>query len=368
MRKYIASGLAALLALSAVLTGCGKGEGDAKGGESSSGGEKKIASVCYVTDMLGDKSFSDIANEGLVKAGKDFGLEVKTIEYGTDKSKMEPSMLDAAENFDLVFFYSGELLEVVQRYAEDYPDVKFVGFDIDPTKEAGHPNVFCLTYAQNEGDFLAGALAAKISKTGTIGYVAGRESPVINDFLVGYIEGAQHADPSGKVAFSYIGDFVNTAKAKELALLQIQQNKADVIHQVAAGAGLGVFEAAADNLGTWTIGVDADQRNFFIDSKPEVADVILTSMMKRNDITLYDIIEKTCDGSADFYGTNETWGIPEGVVVLVENDYYKQNTPQDVQDYVKECESKVTSGEIKVSTAYGMDQDTLNEMRNKVKA
>ena len=107
MRKYIASGLAALLALSAVLTGCGKGEGDAKGGESSSGGEKKIASVCYVTDMLGDKSFSDIANEGLVKAGKDFGLEVKTIEYGTDKSKMEPSMLDAAENFDLVFFYSG---------------------------------------------------------------------------------------------------------------------------------------------------------------------------------------------------------------------------------------------------------------------
>ena len=114
--------------------------------------------------------------------------------------------------------------------------------------------------------------------------------------------------------------------------------------------------------------MDADQRNFFIDSKPEVADVILTSMMKRNDITLYDIIEKTCDGSADFYGTNETWGIPEGVVVLVENDYYKQNTPQDVQDYVKECESKVTSGEIKVSTAYGMDQDTLNAMRNKVKA
>ena len=366
MRKYIASGLAALLALSAVLTGCGKGEGN-KGGESSSGGEKKIASVCYVTDMLGDKSFSDIANEGLVKAGKDFGLEVKTIEYGTDKSKMEPSMLDAAENFDLVFFYSGELLEVVQRYAEDYPDVKFVGFDIDPTKEAGHPNVFCLTYAQNEGDFLAGALAAKISKTGTIGYVAGRESPVINDFLVGYIEGAQHADPSGKVAFSYIGDFVNTAKAKELALLQIQQNKADVIHQVAAGAGLGVFEAAADNPGTWTIGVDADQRNFFIDSKPEVADVILTSMMKRNDIVLCDLVKQTYAGTADFYGTRAKWGISAGAVGLADNEYYRQNTPQEVRDYIADCQEKVTGGEITVSTGYGMEQSTVDEIRNRVR-
>ena len=153
---------------------------------------------------------------------------------------MEPAILDAMDNYDMVLFYTGEQLEIIKRYAADYADVKFVGFDIDPDIEPEFPNIFCMTYAQNEGEFLAGALAAKMSKSGTVGFVTGTESPVINDFMVGYIEGAQHVKSDIKVAISYSGDFTNTTKAKEVALLQIQQNGADVIHQVAAGAGLGI--------------------------------------------------------------------------------------------------------------------------------
>ncbi|MGN8937291.1 BMP family ABC transporter substrate-binding protein [Bittarella sp. HCP28S3_D9] len=362
MKKYASICLAALLALGLFATGCGQKE--SAGGE---GKEGQIQSACYLTYALGDKSFHDLANEGLTKAGKELGIQTKTIEYGTDKSKMEPAILDAMDNYDMVLFYTGEQLEIIKRYAADYADVKFVGFDIDPDIEPEFPNIFCMTYAQNEGEFLAGALAAKMSKSGTVGFVTGTESPVINDFMVGYIEGAQHVKSDIKVAISYSGDFTNTTKTKEVALLQIQQNGADVIHQVAAGAGLGVFEAVAQYPGVWAIGVDADQRNFFVDTKPAVADVILTSMMKRNDIVLCDLVKQTYAGTADFYGTRAKWGISAGAVGLADNEYYRQNTPQEVRDYIADCQEKVTGGEIAVSTGYGMEQSTVDEIRNRVR-
>ena len=149
----------------------------------------------------------------------------------------------------------GELLEVVQRYAEDYPDVKFVGFDIDPTKEAGHPNVFCLTYAQNEGDFLAGAWRPKSPRPAPSAWLRA-PTPSRSTTYHRLRAGSLQANPSGKVAHSFIGSYTDTAKAKELALVQINQSKADIIHQVAGGAGLGVFEACKGQ-GPLGIGVDA---------------------------------------------------------------------------------------------------------------
>ena len=367
MKKLLASLLAVTMIASLALVGCGdskdKGTGDSSG--DSKGG---IKSICFVTTNLGDKSFNDIANDGIVNSGKKLGLEYKVIEYGTDKSKMEPAFLDAAENFDMVFFSSGEQLELIQRHAEEFSDVKFVGFDIDPDKDPKFPNTFCITYAQNEGDFLAGALAMKISKTGVIGFVGGAEAPVINDFMVGYIEGALHAKADGKVAIAFVGDYTNAPKAKEFALLQITTNKADVLHGVAGGAGLGVFEAAADNKGVWGIGVDADQRQFFVDSKPEIANVILTSMLKRNDIAIEDIVTRTCNGDTSDFGTIKKWGVEKEVTVLVENDYYKENTTEEQRAFVDECKKGIIDGSIKVSTGYGMDQDTLNALRNKAKA
>lgn len=365
MKKWMASLLALSVLAGSTMTGCGEKK---EAGNESSSQQKHIESICYVTANLGDKSMSDIANEGLVKAGKEFGLTYKTIEYGTDKAKIEPSILDAAENYDLVFLSGSERLEYVQKHAAEFPDVKFVAFDVDPSKVPEHPNVYCITYAQNEGDFLAGALAMKISKTGVIGFVGGAEAPVINDFMVGYIEGALHAKADGKVAIAFVGDYTNAPKAKEFALLQITTNKADVLHGVAGGAGLGVFEAAADNKGVWGIGVDADQRQFFVDSKPEIANVILTSMLKRNDIAIEDIVTRTCNGDTSDFGTIKKWGVEKEVTVLVENDYYKENTTEEQRAFVDECKKGIIDGSIKVSTGYGMDQDTLNALRNKAKA
>ena len=113
--------------------------------------------------------------------------------------------------------------------------------------------------------------------------------------------------------------------------------------------------------------MDADQREFFIDSKADLADVILTSMMKRNDIVLCDLVKQTYAGTADFYGTRAKWGISAGAVGLADNEYYRQNTPQEVRDYIADCQEKVTGGEITVSTGYGMEQSTVDEIRNRVR-
>lgn len=362
MKKIGAVSLACLLAASALLSGCGKS--DDKGDATSSGGSE-YKSIGYVCSALGDKSFTDLSWSGIQRTASDLGMTAKAIEWGTDKSKMEPCIRDAAESYDIVLFNGNEYVEILQRIHTDYPDVKFIATDMTPTLEWDIPNLFGVNSKQHQGDFLAGALAQKMSKTGTIGLVAGTDTVSINDFIIGYVQGSLQANPSGKVAHSFIGSYTDTAKAKELALVQINQSKADIIHQVAGGAGLGVFEACKDN-GIWGIGVDADQREFFIDSKADLADVILTSMMKRNDMSMEKAIRDTVAGTAE-YGKLNMWGVAEGVTVLAKNDFYKANVPQETQDYIDDLEKKIASGELVVKTVYGMEQDEFVAIRDSVK-
>ncbi|ERI97284.1 MULTISPECIES: BMP family ABC transporter substrate-binding protein [Eubacteriales] len=362
MKKQMAIFLSLVTAGSILLTGCG----DQKGASSKSGdGDSEIKSVAFVTGALGDKSFADLAWAGVKKAGEDYGIEAKAVEYGSDKAKITPTLLDTAEAYDIVIFTGNEFVEALERCYQDYPNTKFIGFDIDPDYDLKMENVFAITYMQHQGEFLAGALAQRMSSTGTIGCVMGMESVGINDFLVGYIQGSTHANPNGKVASSYIGSFSDTTKAKELALVQVQQNRADVLHQVAGGAGLGVFSACQEK-GIWGIGVDADQREFFVDSQPQIADTILTSMTKRNDTSLYKTIGETIKGETP-YGTKVKWGVKEGIIVLAENDYYQKNVPQETRDYIDGLEGEIAAGELKVETAYGMEQSRLVQLRDGVK-
>ena len=362
MKKTGAIALACLLTASALLTGCGQ---SGEGGDASSAGGSEYKSVGYICAQLGDKSFNGLSWSGVQKAAQEIDLNAKCIEYGTDKSKMEPSVRDAAEGYDIVVMNGNEFYEILDRIYTEYPDTKFIVTDLTPTTEVNIPNVFAVMSKQHEGEYLAGALAQKMSKTGTIGLVAGADTVPINNFIIGYIQGSLEANPSGKVANSFIGGFTDTAKAKELALVQANQMRADVIHQVAGGAGLGVFEACKDN-GIWGIGVDADQREFFIDSKADLADVILTSMMKRNDMSMEKAIRDTVAGTAE-YGKLNMWGVAEGVTVLAKNDFYKANVPQETQDYIDDLEKKIASGELVVKTVYGMEQDEFVSIRDSVK-
>lgn len=361
MKRIVLACTVLSMLLSLALTGCGDGK---DGG----GSESKWNSIVYVCSNLGDKSFCDVSWKGVQDGAEDNDIgTVKCIEFGRDtKSKMEPTMVDAADAYDLIVSSGGEMLEIVEKIWEDYPQKRFIMFDIDPLYENKMTNVFCINFRQNEGDFLAGALAEKISRTGTVGYVGSMEAVVIQDFMVGYIAGAVYADPNAKVAVSYIGNSQDSPKAKELAGIQINVNNADVLHQVAGAAGLGLFQACLENGKKWAIGVDADQRNYFLETDPELADVILTSMEKRTNVAVREAINKTYAGKLA-YGTLEKWGVAKKVTVLAENDFYKEHVPAEVQAYIDDLEEKVAEGKIEIDSAYGMDTETYNALRDSVK-
>ena len=177
-------------------------------------------------------------------------------------------------------------------------------------------------YKQNEASFLAGAAAAVLTTKGEranpekiIGCVGGGDNPIINDFMIGYIEGAQYIEPDIKVAVSYAGTFVDSTKGKELGLAQMNQQGVDVCFQIASQTGIGVLDAAKDT-GAYAIGVDGDQAAAFQNSDPEMASVITTSVMKRVDQSLLRAVQMAEEGTLP-WGTTEIIGLKEQGVGIV---------------------------------------------------
>ena len=309
--------------------------------------------VHIVNGTLGDKSFIDSAHRGLVQASEEFGFELVTSEAGVDPAKWEPAFQDAVQDpdVDVLIVGSSDLLEIMLESAVDYPEKTFIMFDNEIDFEAGdYGNIYAVQYKQNEGSYLAGLYAGLMSETGMVGAVGGMDIPVINDFMIGYIQGAGDAGIAEEnVLIQYAGGWSDPAKGKELALTMYQQG-ADVVFQVAGGTGEGVFYAAEET-GNWAIGVDSDQATIIEETNPEQAAVILTSMLKNVDNSLYRAMKLYFEGTLPV-GTNEVLGIAEGGVGLAYNKYYEENTPQEVKDKIAEMEEAVIAGDIVIETVF----------------
>jgi basic membrane protein A len=376
MKKILSTGLLILFMFSILLTGCGnteKKEGTA-GKADDAKAEKPLKVALLLNGNLGDKSFFDSANAGLQVIKDEYKAEIKLVEMGFDQTKWEPTLADISEeDWDIIIVGTWQMQEPLQKVAVEHPDKKYILFDsaVDYSK-GDYKNVYSITYKQNEGSFLAGALAAKATASSmpnangdkVVGFIGGMDIPVINDFLVGYIQGAQYVDPATKVAISYIGDFSNSAKGKEMALAQYNQ-KADVIFTAASQAGLGALDAAK-SLTKYAIGVDSDQSMLFKTSDEAKANLILSSVLKRVDNSLIRAIKMEKEGTLK-WGTAEALGIQEGAIGIAKNEFYEKNIPSEMRTYVDDLEQKILKGEIKVESSFGMDTNKLNEVRNAVK-
>jgi basic membrane protein A len=314
--------------------------------------EEPLKVVHLINGTLGDKSFIDSSHRGLVQASEEFGFELITSEAGSDPAKWEPAFMDAVQDptVDFIVLGSGDLLEILLETAPEYPEKKFIMFDNPiPFDEGDYDNIYAVLYLQNEGSYLAGLYAGLMSETGIVGAVGGMDIPVINDFMVGYVQGAGDAGiPEENVLIQYAGSWGDPAKGKELALTMYQQG-ADIIFQVAGGPGEGVFYAA-EEAGKWAIGVDSDQALIIEETNPDQAARILTSMLKNVDKSLYRAFKLYFEGNLAF-GTNENLGIPDGVG-LAYNKYYEENTPQEVKDKIAEAEAAVLNGDIVIDTVF----------------
>lgn len=312
--------------------------------------------VGIVFDIGGknDRSFNAAAWEGVQRAQRDMNICLYDVEPGNPTS-IEPAMRAFAErNFDLVIGVGFAQSPIMQKVAADYPKINFAIVDgvIVDKNGTPFPNVASLVFREHEGSYLVGMIAASKSKTGTIGFLGGMDIPLIHKFETGYEEGARSVNPKVQIIQNYVGvtdgAWNNPGKGKELALAQIEKG-ADVIFTAAGNSGLGAFDAVEQygrnsqgEANRFVIGVDSNQNMV----KPGF---VLTSMVKRVDNAVYDVVKEVLDGK--FQGGFHVFGLDKDGVAYAMDDFNKPLVPPEVLGKVEESKQKIIAGEIKVTDA-----------------
>lgn len=345
-----------MLVLMLVLTACGSAGSE---GEEKPDGEK--IKVALLIGSRGDMSFSDSAVRGVEKAGKELAADVTIIEYGSNPDKFDATVVEAGEaGYDMVIA-SSILIDTVEKYAEEFSNVNWVVFDGQVDYDSSDfSNVYSIVYSANEGSFVGGYIAASLSETGTLGFLGGVDAPIINDFLLGYIQGAQAFNEDVKVAVNYAGSYTDPAKGKELSLAMNSQG-ADIVFNVAGGTGVGLIEAAVEK-NFKVLGVDSDQAMIYKETgKEEFAEVIPTSVLKNVDNSLYRAIDLFIKGELKL-GETEVLGLTELGVGIAENEFYDKYVSEEVQTKAKELQEQVQSGSIKVESVYGKTTEEIAEI------
>jgi basic membrane protein A len=301
---------------------------------------------CAETGMLPD---------GVTSCGRPgLGIVLRDVEPGTPTS-IEPAMRAFAERgYDLVIGVGFTQAPILQTVARDYPNVRFAIIDGVVFEDDGKTpmkNVASLTFKEHEGSYLVGVIAALTSRTGTVGFVGGMDIPLIRRFEKGYEQGARAARPDIRVIQNYVGvtdsAWNNPGKGKELSMAQIGKG-ADVIFAAAGNSGLGAFDAAEQagmqngRATHFVIGVDSNQNGV----KPGF---VLTSMVKRVDNAVYDIVKDVVDGT--FAGGFHEFGLASGGVGYAMDDNNKALVSPAALAAAEAARQKIVAGEITVVDA-----------------
>ena len=338
--------------------------------------EGKVYNVAYlVNGNLGDKSFFDSAEAGLAQLKADGRIDYVTIEMGgtdEDQPTWLSTLYEVSEDggYDLIVCGTYQMPDYLKEVATQYPDQLYAIFD-DTTYVGENKNVVNLSYRQNDMGYLVGVYAAcmtvdtnvaNINEDAVVGFVGGVDSPVINDFLIGFIEGAQSVNPDIKVDTRYTNDYVDTAIAKEYGLSMINDNKCDIIWGVAGNAGNGAAEAALETGKAWFIGVDSDQELTF---SPDLAAITLTSGLKNIGNSLVWLFDEW-DAGRTYWGQVVELGIAEGGVGIVTDKNYDKLASAETKAAVEAAQNAILNGEVVVDSAL-TNQELAVELRDSVR-
>ncbi|MCC7309296.1 MAG: BMP family ABC transporter substrate-binding protein [Acidobacteria bacterium] len=313
--------------------------------------------VGIVFDIGGknDRSFNAAAWEGVKRAEQELNICLYDIEPGNPTS-IEPAMRAFAErNFDLIIGVGFAQGPIMQKVADDYPNIKFAIIDgviFEKDGKTPKKNVASLVFREHEGSFLVGMIAAAKSKTGVLGFIGGMDIPLIHKFATGFEEGAKYMNPNIRIVTNYVGvtdgAWNNPGKGKELALNQIEKG-ADVIFTAAGNSGLGAFDAveqygknANGEANKFVIGVDSNQNGV----KPGF---VLTSMVKRVDNAVFDVVKEVRDGN--FQGGFHVFGLDKDGVAFALDQYNEPLISKETLEKVDQAKEKIILGEIKVTDA-----------------
>ncbi|MCC6303947.1 MAG: BMP family ABC transporter substrate-binding protein [Rhodobacteraceae bacterium] len=296
-----------------------------------------LAEPGLVIDMGGkfDKSFNEAAWRGAERWKAETGGSYRDIEMQQEAQREQfvRRMVDAGSNPIVVLGFQN--MATLEKVAPDYPDTRFALID----GVVDLPNVRSIIFAEHEGSYLVGLLAAMASKSGTVGFVGGMDVPLIRKFGCGYAQGVLAANPNAKIIANFTGTtpaaWADPVKGGEIARSQIDQG-ADVVYAAAGATGIGVLQAAAD-AGVYSIGVDSNQNHLHPGS-------VLTSMLKRVDNATYEVFKagpavETGIVVMDLAAGGVGWALDENNAALI-TDAMKAK--------VAEAEAAIIAGTLKV--------------------
>lgn len=342
LNSLILAGLAA-----AMLIGCSSqpttsgttgttGDTKTTGGTPAPEGKKLKVGIVFDTGGLGDKSFNDSANRGMLRAETELGIE-KVIVQSKSASDYETNISSlAGDGCDLVIAVGLGMDEYMGRVAPQFPDIKFAIVDGASKSE----NCRSLLFKEEQGSFLAGYLAGLMSKTGKIGFVGGMEIPLIKKFQYGYWAGALHANPKiGLLGAKYTMNWDSTDKGKASAAALYAEG-ADIVYHAAGRAGLGVFQAAKD-ADKYAIGVDSDQDDI-------AQGKVLTSMIKKVDEAVFQTIKDTKEGK--FSGGEKLYDVASNGIGLSEMRFTKDLIGEEILGKIEAVKQDIISGKITAPT------------------
>lgn len=358
MKKFLALCLALIMVLS--LAACGEKTPADTDTNTPDDGEKVYNVVYLVNGNLGDKSFFDSAQAGLEQLKADGRITLRTIEMGgtdEDQPAWLSNLYEVSESgeYDVVICGTYQMPDYLKEVATAYPEQKYVIFD-DNTYVGENSNVLNLTYKQNDMGYLIGVYAAcmtvdtnlpLVNEDAVVGFVGGVDSPVINDFLIGFIQGAQSVNPDIKIDTRYTNDYVDTAIAKEYGISMINDNHCDIIWGVAGNAGNGAAEAALETGKAYFIGVDSDQE---LTLSSDLAALTLTSGLKNIGNSLIWVFDEL-DAGNEHWGTEVTLGLAEGGVGIVTDKNFDKLASAETKAAVEAAQAGVLDGSIVVDSA-----------------
>lgn len=327
--KKIATIAMAGIMTASFLTGCGSNT------ESTNNGSDKVT-VAMVSDVAGinDQSYNQSAWEGLERAKKELGIEIKYLESKQDSDYATNVETLADEEVDLIIGVGSKLADTIKDAAENYPDQKFA--IIDETYDEIPSNVKSVLFESEQASYLVGLIAGKMSETKNVGFIGGLDIPVINTFKYGYMAGVKAADANCEIQAQYANSFNDQAKGKAITNQMISKG-ADVVFTAAGDVGTGSMEAIKE-ANKYGIGVDRDQS----DLAPQN---ILTSAIKRVDVGMYETVKELVEGKFQG-GISTTYGLEQNGIGIA--DTTSNLVPQDVLDFVNEKIEELKAGKISV--------------------
>lgn len=292
--------------------------------------------IVYDLGTKFDKSFNEGVSNGAKRFTEETKVEVREFEPSNDSQIEQAIRKMAKRGSDPIISVGFSQANALGVVAKEFPNTSFTIID----SVVDQPNVRSVTFKEEQGSFLVGALAAMASKTNKVGFVGGQDIALIRKFACGYEQGAKYINKDVEVFQNMTGStgaaWNNPTKGGELAKSQFDRG-ADVVFAAAGGTGIGVYQAAKDN-GKYAIGVDSNQNHLH-------PGTMLTSMVKRVDNAAYDTFKAKMDGSWKA-GTTSLGLAEKGVGWAVDENNEKIVEP--FKEKMAAIEADIIAGKIKI--------------------